>query len=59
MNSHSKFLLEEEIKTIAAEGWLPLGEPTLAIPVDSARPPYWVQAVYLSEEKTPPESLET
>jgi hypothetical protein len=51
--------LEEEIKTMAAEGWLPLGEPTLATPVDSARPPYWVQAMYLSEEETSPENPQT
>jgi hypothetical protein len=59
VNSLSKLLLEQEIKTLTAEGWQPVGDPALATPADPTRPPYWVQTMHLSEERMPLENQET
>jgi hypothetical protein len=56
VNSLSKPLLLEEVKKLVAEGWRPIGETSLAVPVNLSKPPYWVQAMYLSDEKIPLEN---
>jgi hypothetical protein len=40
--------MDEEVRRAIAEGWKPVGEPTLAVPKDLALPKYWFQALCLS-----------
>ena len=50
VQSISLSLLKEETQKLAVEGWRPIGDPSLAVPVDLKRPPYWVQAMYLGDD---------
>jgi hypothetical protein len=42
----SPVVLKGEVAKLKREGWNPIGEPTLAVPVTETSPPYWVQSMY-------------
>lgn len=49
--------LRIEVEKLVAEGWRTIGEPALASPADLMRPPYWAQALYLSANEIPQDSV--
>lgn len=47
VHSLSLSVLQREITDLLREGWITVGSPSLAQPVDRSCPACWVQAMYL------------
>lgn len=59
VHSLSLSMLQQQVTSLLREGWITLGTPALAQPVDRSCPACWVQALYYRAQPEPDRDLPT